>query len=70
MENKLRKLFDYQRFEQNERLAALIDDTEIFYSGELSDDKLETVCAAGDIHGFPKADGNGEDDENKQRGIL
>lgn len=50
MENKLKNLFEYQKFEQNERLAKLIAETEARQTAELSDDDLELVAAAGDIH--------------------
>ena len=49
MENKLRKLFEYQRFENNSRLAKIISETENRYSSELSDDDLEFVSAAGEL---------------------
>lgn len=45
---KLTALFDYQRFEHNERLQALIEDTESRCSCALSDDDLEWVSAAGE----------------------
>ena len=45
---KLTALFDYQRFENNKRLQALIDETEARYLHNLSDDDLEWVSAAGD----------------------
>ncbi|MCQ2419328.1 MAG: hypothetical protein MJ085_06020 [Clostridia bacterium] len=48
MENKLKKLFEYQKFEQNERLAKLIAETEARQAAEISDDDLEFVAAAGD----------------------
>ncbi len=48
METKLQRLFDYQKFEGNSRLAALIADTESRCMQELSDDDLEMVNAAGD----------------------
>ena len=41
-------MFDYQRFERNERLQALIDDTERRCLCALSDDDLEWVSAAGE----------------------
>lgn len=47
MENKLKSLFEYQRFAQNERLAAIIAESEEANSAELSDDMLEYVSAAG-----------------------
>lgn len=49
MENKLKKLFDYQRFEQNDRLAKLIGETEARQTAELFDEDLELVAAAGNI---------------------
>ena len=48
MEAKLKSLFDYQRFEANGRLAALIADTESRYGCELFEDDLGLVNAAGD----------------------
>lgn len=52
MENKLKKLFDYQKFEQNERLSRLIAETEARQAAEISDDDLEAVAAAGEITGI------------------
>ena len=49
MEKKLKKLFDYQRFEKNERLEKLIRETESRYAKELSDADLSLVNAAGDM---------------------
>ena len=48
MEKKLRELFDYQRFEPNERLSGLIRETENRYGTELSDEELSLVAAAGE----------------------
>lgn len=48
MEKKLKKLFDYHRFEQNEKLEKLIYETESRYAGGLSDDYLSLVNAAGE----------------------
>ena len=48
MEKKLKKLFDYQRFEKNERLEKIIRETESRYAKELSDDDLSLVNAAGE----------------------
>ena len=45
---KLTALFDYQRFENNKRLQALIDETEARCLHNLSDDDLEWVSAAGE----------------------
>ena len=47
MEKKLNKLFDYQRFEKNEKLEKLIRETESRYANALSEDELSLVSAAG-----------------------
>lgn len=47
-EETLFALFDYQQFESNPELAALIAETESEYSGEISDDDLLNVSAAGE----------------------
>lgn len=48
MERKLKNLFDYQKFEKNDRLDKLIEETMNRYEKfELSDDDLEYVNAAG-----------------------
>lgn len=49
MEKKLKKLFDYQRFEQNKKLEKLIYETESRYASRLSDDDLSFVNAAGEL---------------------
>lgn len=49
METKLRKLFEYQRFENNSRIEKLINETESRYAAALSDDDLFMVNAAGVI---------------------
>ena len=61
MENKLKKMFEYQRFENNPRLAKLISETESRYGTEISDDDLFMVNAAGDIDITDKKDENGAD---------
>lgn len=48
MEKKLKRLFGYQAFGKNERLAALIADTESRCENALSDDALAFVSAAGE----------------------
>ena len=48
MERKLYQAFDRQRFQQNTRLAGVIDDVESRYAHALTDDDLELVSAAGD----------------------
>ncbi len=45
----LEKLFDFQKFENNSRLAKLISETESRYAKALSDDELDMVNAAGEI---------------------
>ena len=45
----LEKLFDFQKFENNSRLAKLISETESRYTKALSDDELDMVNAAGDF---------------------
>lgn len=64
MEEQLKKLFDFQRFEQNKRLAALIEGAEERYGHTLSDEDLECVSAAGE----PDAQRaqKGEDDGRKE----
>ena len=49
MEEKLKRLFDYQRFEGNLRLNDIINKTERKYFGNraLSDDDMSYVAAAG-----------------------
>lgn len=59
---KLKALFDYQRFERNERLQALIEDTENRCMNALSDDDLEWVSAAGE-ETDPKEKEDGKEDE-------
>ena len=45
--DKLAKLFDFQHFQQNTRLAAILADVESRYTNALADDDLEQVSAAG-----------------------
>ena len=59
---KLTALFDYQRFERNKRLQALIEDTENRCMNALSDDDLEWVSAAGE-ETDPKEKKDGKEDE-------
>ena len=65
MEKKLRELFDYQRFEPNERLPKVIRGTEKRYGTELSDEELSLVAAAGE--GLMEKLEEGEDGINKNR---
>ena len=59
IEKKLKALFDYQRFAQDEKLAALIKDTESRYGISddpvpLTDYDLSDLAAAGDIYSKDK----------------
>lgn len=47
MEKKLEKLFDYQKFENNERLRDMIRDAKKTGLKKLSDNELDQVSAAG-----------------------
>lgn len=58
MENKLKQLFDYQKFAQNPRLNEAINNVEKDDAVELSDDQL--FAAAGGVTTDKK-----EDDKNK-----
>ena len=49
MEEKLKQLFDFQRFERNPRLERMMAETRERWGTELSDDDLELVNAAGEI---------------------
>ena len=60
MEKIIKKLFDFQKFEKNQKLSKLTEEAES--EGELlSDEDLSFVNAAGEIsHGVIEADsGNG-----------
>lgn len=58
MEEKLKKLFDYQKFEKNPRLEKLIEESEARYkAAELSDESLEMVSAAGEASAILKKHG-------------
>ncbi len=55
MENKLKKLFDFQKFEGNASLQSVIDDVHARYAmKELSMDDMEWVNAAGYGHELEK----------------
>lgn len=49
MEDMLRQLFDYQHFEQNSKLGAVISESKARYESALTDDELDCVSAAGDF---------------------
>ena len=48
MENMMKRLFDYQRFENNPRIAKMIGEAENRFAQALSDDELAFVNAAGE----------------------
>lgn len=54
MEKKLKCLFDMQKYENNPRLAKLIDESVGRYAAELSDDELTLVNAAGETDAVGK----------------
>ena len=58
-ERALFQLFDYQRFENDPQLQALIDGVEGVYGAELSDDDLIQVSAAGELYRKKRTDGGG-----------
>ncbi|MDO5331887.1 MAG: hypothetical protein Q4E99_04335 [Bacillota bacterium] len=49
IEETLKELFDYQKFEENRELERFIQDAENRYAKELSDEDLNLVNAAGEI---------------------
>ncbi len=49
MENRLRKMFLFQEFMQDEKLKEIIDDVEKRYDNKLTDDELSFVNAAGNV---------------------
>ncbi len=49
MEEKLRRLFIFQEFMQDEKLKEITDDVEKRYSNKLTDDELSFVNAAGSV---------------------
>ncbi len=63
-EKTLKALFEYQRYQGNKRLAALIADTESRYGQALSDDALELVNAAGEADNFRDSFSSLEDENN------
>lgn len=58
-ERALFQLFDYQRFENDPQLQALIDGVEGVYGAELSDDELTQVSAAGELYQTKQPGGSG-----------
>ena len=68
MKDKLKTLFDYQRFENDEKLARLIKDSESRLSGSglqpLDDSDLSQVNAAGDSGSLLERINNNKTDIN------
>ena len=60
MEKTLRRMYEYQRFENNLRLKAMLDSALGRYDfsgeGELTDDEAGLLNAAGTTAVFPKRD--------------
>lgn len=63
MESKLTQLFDFQRFQNNDRLAQMIKETESRYIKELNDEDLSFVSAAGEEYPGRHRKDNGHGDE-------
>jgi hypothetical protein len=61
MEEKLRRLFDFQKFSENLRLAEMMDETEKRYGEALSDEELEQVNAAGEFVPFENREDKSDD---------
>ena len=58
MEQKLKRLFDYQRFEKNPRLTEMAREAERRYDEggtELTEEDLDRVSAAGDLSSMIKS---------------
>ncbi|MBQ6594720.1 MAG: hypothetical protein IJH78_03555 [Clostridia bacterium] len=48
MEDRIRSLFDYQKYEKNEALQAIVDAVHARYTPRaLSDEEVELIAAAG-----------------------
>ena len=70
MENKLARLFDYQKFSPNDKLASIIADVESRYQTDievLSDDELGMLNAAGSVDALMKrtAEKNSKNSKNR-----
>ena len=70
MEKKLTAMFDYQRFENNSRLAKMIAATESRYVRALDDDELTMVSAAGIVPESKFISPEIEENPKGQKGIL
>lgn len=56
MEQKLKQLFDYQKFHHNSRLDTMLAAAEARYEHVLEDADLEWVNAAGAVENLPRRD--------------
>ncbi len=75
LDKRLELLFDYQRFDGNDRLTRIVEDTQCRYAGELSDDEIELVSAAGEgvkgvLEGVKDAEGRIIAGEKSVKGLL
>lgn len=61
MERKLKMLFDFQKYHENERLAKMIAKAEQSLECELDDDALSYVSAAGEQGYIPEKEGKNDD---------
>ena len=61
IEEKLRLLFEFQKFSENLRLAEMMDEPEKRYGKTLSDEELEQVNAAGELVPFESRENNSND---------
>lgn len=61
MKLTLSRLFDYQKFQKNPRLATIIADAETRCGGAISDDELYFVSAAGEAPSSNPSDDDPED---------
>ncbi|MCI8373007.1 MAG: hypothetical protein HFI75_11565 [Lachnospiraceae bacterium] len=61
IEEKLRLLFEFQKFSKNLRLAEMTDEPEKRYGETLSDEELEQVNAAGELVPFESREDNSDD---------
>ena len=71
MENKLARLFDYQKFSPNDKLASIIADVESRYQTDievLSDDELGMLNAAGNVDAVMKRTAE-KNSKNTKNGI-
>ena len=71
MENKLARLFDYQKFSPNDKLASIIADVESRYQTDievLSDDELGMLNAAGSVDALMKRTAE-KNSKNSKNGI-